>query len=362
MTSRQRMQAILAGEAPDRVAIFEHFWPETLRQTWIPQGFPEGRSPDAVFDYDLRNLGWSLDTTPLRGTSEVLEEDDTHRLTRDGRGATLRYWKHKSGTPEHVAFDCTTPEIWAAKYREPLLGLDLERIDTQNLPERLRAGREGDKFLVYGNLFVFELLRGILGDLVMLQSFLLEPAWVHDFCRVYTDFYKRHYDWIFAAIGKPDGMFIYEDLGFTNGPFCSPATYREVIQPYHTELVDFFHSYDLPVILHSCGDVRQLFGQILETGWDCLQPMEAKAGNDCRAFADQITAGGRRIGFMGNIDVTVLNTNDPAKIRVEVEGKVRGMVQRRAGYCFHSDHSVPPDVDYASYQLAVDVMRECGDY
>lgn len=362
MTSRERITAILAGETPDRVAVFDHFWPETVRDVWSKTGFPEGQTPHQHFDFDLQLLGWSVNTTPFhQREAELLEEDDEHKLVRDGRGATLRYWKHKSGTPEHVGFECITPEIWK-DYREQLLGLDLTRIDREHLPKALAAGRQGDKFLCYGNLFVFELLRGILGDVCMLESFLLEPAWIHDFCRVYTDLFKTHYEWVFREIGLPDGMFIYEDLGYRNGPFCSPGTYRELIRPYHEELVGFFHDYGLPVILHSCGDVRQLFDQIVATGWDCLQPMEAKAGNDVLAFADQCRDFGRRIGFMGNIDVTVLNTGDRERIRAEVSRKVSGMVERGAGYCFHSDHSVPPDISYDSYRYAIELTRELGTY
>ncbi len=361
MTSRERMTAILAGEAPDQVALYEHFWGETIRDRWVKEGYPEGKSPGEVFDYDLLPLGWSVDPTPFRGVNEVLEETDRHTLTKSGRGATLRHWKGKSGTPEHIAFECTTPEVWK-RYREPLLDLDLERIDREGLPVRQEQYRQGDKYLVHGNAFVFELLRGILGDVCMLESFLLDPEWIHDFCRVYTDFFKVHYDWIFTHIGLPDGMFIYEDLGFKNGPFCAPATYGALIQPYHAELVDFFHSYGLPVILHSCGDVRQLFDRILATGWDCLQPMEAKAGNNVVEFADISIRSGRRIGFMGNIDVTVLNTGDKDRIRTEVMTKMQALQQRGVGYCFHSDHSVPPDVSYDSYCYAVSLVREHGAY
>lgn len=362
MTSRERMTAILAGEAPDHMALFEHFWPETIPQVWQKQGFPEGIGPGEVFDYDIIGLGWDVDTTPFRGIHEVLEDTDRHQLARNGRGAVLRHWKGKSGTPEHVDFECTTPEIWRAKYREPLLDLDLTRIDTEGLPKRLEHHRQGDKFLVYGNLFIFELMRGTLGDVCMLESMLLEPEWIHDFCGVYLDFFTKHYAWIFDNIGKPDGMFIYEDLGFSNGPFCSPNTYMHLIRPYHAALVRFFHDYDLPVILHTCGDVRQLFDQLVASGWNCLQPMEAKAGNDVLEFADQAAAMRRPIGFMGNIDVTVLNTNDKDKVAAHVIPKLKGLKQRGAGYCFHSDHSVPPDVNYDTYCFAVELLREHGTY
>lgn len=361
MTSRERMTTILAGEVPDRMAVFEHYWPETLNTVWPEQGYPAGADPMVVFDYDVQGLGWNVDTVPFRGVHEVLEETDRHYLVRDGRGARLRYWKGKSGTPEHVGFDCTSPEAWQ-RYRQPLLGFDETRITGDRLPEALEAAKAGERFCVMGNLHVFELMRATLGDVCMMESMLLEPAWIHDFCRVYTDLYKAHYDWIFTRIGKPDGMFIYEDLGYSNGPWTSPRIYRELIQPYHTELVGFFHDHGLPVILHTCGDVRQLFDAILESGWDCLQPMEAKAGCHVVEFADRMVEQGRRIGYMGNIDVTVLNTNDLDRITQEVASKVDALKQRGVGYCFHSDHSIPPDVNLASYQHALAVLRERGDY
>ncbi len=362
MTGRERLTAILAGDVPDQVALYEHFWGETLRDAWLPQGFPAGQSPEQFFDYDLTSIGWDVDTRPFRRDAELLEEDDELRLTRDGFGATLRQWKHKSGTPEHIAYDCVSPRVWRERYREPLLTLDLARIDREGLPQRLAAARNGHRFAVYGNMFCFELLRAILGNVCMLESFLLEPAWIHDFCRVYTDFYCRHYDWIFGEIGKPDGMFIYEDLGFANGPFMSPALYRELVMPYHRELVGFFHDHGLPAILHTCGDVRQLFDDIVDTGWDCLQPMEAKVGNHVLAYADRVRERGLKLGFMGNIDVTVLASNDRERIRAEIEHKVKGLVERGVGYCFHSDHSIPPSVDLATYTCAVEVMRQVGRY
>jgi hypothetical protein len=38
------------------------------------------------------------------------------------------------------------------------------------------------EIITYSALFVFEDLRRILGDVTMLESLLLEPEWIHDFC------------------------------------------------------------------------------------------------------------------------------------------------------------------------------------
>lgn len=338
----------------ERYGVYEHFWPETLRDYWPRQGYPKGVNPEVHFDYDIMNVGGWFDSAPYQGQEVMLEETAEWKVVKDGRGASLKYWKNKSGTPEHIGFEVTSPEIWK-RYRELLLPTDRSRIDFEGSRRGMAQARERGKFCVYGNLFVFELLRGTLGDEHFLPALLEEPEWIRDFCEVYLDFFKRHYTLLFDEVGVPDGMFIYEDLGYRNGLFCSPAVLREMILPYHKQLVEFFKSYGLLVMLHSCGDIRRALPMIVEAGWDCLQPMEAKAGCDVVELAQQY---GDRLTFMGNIDVTVLNKNDKDKIREEIEGKVRALKRLGASYLLHSDHSIPPDISYESYKFMLDVFWE----
>ncbi len=288
----------------------------------------------------------------------MIEETDEWHVRKDGRGAILKYWKNKSGTPQHISFTVTSPETWA-EYREPLLELDRSRYDAAKTCEDLAVVREKGKFAVYGNLIFVELLRGTLGDLVWLPSLLTDPDWIHDFNSVYLEFFKTHYTALFEEAGLPDGIFLYEDMGFSNGLWCSPQTYRELFLPYYKELVGFFKDYGLSVILHTCGDIRQVVPLIIEAGFDCLQAIEAKAGNDVVEFARQY---GDQISYMGNIDVTVLNTNDRDKVREEVVGKLEALKELRISYIFHSDHSIPPDVRFETYCYALELLREHGDY
>jgi uroporphyrinogen-III decarboxylase len=87
--------------------------------------------------------------------------------------------------------------------------------------------------------------------------------------------------------------------------------------------------------------------------------MEAKAGNDVVQFANEY---GDQLSYMGNIDVTVLNTNDRQRVREEIVRKLEAMRQMRIPYIFHSDHSIPPDVRYDTYCYALELLREYGDY
>lgn len=357
MNSRERMIALLNRELPDRMGLFEHFWPETV-PLWKTQGFPEDATPEIYFDYDMRGAAGWVDTVPFRGVDETVEESDEWRVSKNGRGAILKHWKNKSGTPEHIGFTVTDRESWK-KYREPLLTLDKTRFDVQATREGYERVRNEGKLAFLGNLFVVELLRATLGDVTFLESMLLDPDWIRDFCEVYLNFFKMHYSALFEEAGVPDAMFIYEDLGYTNGLFCSPKLLKELIMPYHKELVGFFNSYGLPVMIHTCGDVREAVPLIIDAGYVCLQPMEAKAGCDVVQLAE---AHKNELAFMGNIDVTVLNTNDKDKVRAEIDRKISAMKRLGAAYIFHSDHSIPPDIHFETYKFAVDYFREIGTY
>lgn len=354
MTSHERVATLLRHELPDRIGLFDHYWGETLPR-WLQEGYPDGVAVEEYFGYDLQFAGGWIDTTPFRGVSELVAETDEWTLTKNGAGATFKYWKHKSGTPEHVDFDCCTPQRWEEVYKPQLSVFDPERVTVAACKEGIAKAKANEKFSVFSGLFIFELLRGTLGDVCMLESFALEPEWIHDFCRTYTDFYLKYLDHLFAEAGQPDGAFIYEDLGYSKGLFCSPTMLDEMIMPYYRELFAYFHNRDMPVILHSCGGVTEAVPLIIAAGVDCLQPMEVKAGVDVISLAEQF---GDRLSFMGNIDIRVLEQGDKAAIEAEIVGKMETLKSLGAAYFWHTDHSVSPNVSFETYQYAMKVYKE----
>jgi len=352
MNSKEIIENLLKRKLPERYGLYEHFWPETLRDYWPKDGYPLGIGPEIHFNYDIFSCGGWLETSPFPKRREIIQETEEWEIVKDGRGATLKHWKKKSGTPEHIGFEVKNQEIWKY-YREPLLSIDRSRIDFEGIRARLALAKERRKFSVIGDLFVFELMRVTIGDENFLPALLLEPEWIKDFCQVYLNFFKKHYELLFREVGLPDGVFIYEDFGYRNGLFCSPEVLRELILPYHKDLVNFFKEYRLPVIIHSCGDIRKAIPVIIDAGYDCLQPMEAKAGCNVIEIAREFKD---KIAFMGNIDVTVLNTNNKDKIKEEIEYKMKELKKLGASYVFHSDHSIPPDIKYYTYKYALEIF------
>ncbi len=384
-TSREVVDNLLRGKEAERVALMGAPWGDTIA-AWVEQGYPtrmvykeagenrwrreDGRQVEVEvageyeepvpawehFGYDMVGVGPWFNIMPLRDHEELVKESDEWEVKRNGAGAALKYWKHKSGTPEHIDFRMTTREVWERDYRSYLLELDPQRVQVDEMRENKAKLDQAQVWTHYGHMFLWESMRQSMGDITLYQSLLLDPAWVHDYNRVYTDFYKTHFAYMFEQVGKPDGIWIYEDLGYKNGLFASPKVLEEVIFPYYAELNAFFHEHDLPVVLHTCGSTAAALSLIVEAGFDALNPMERKAkDNDPYRFAEQY---GDRLAFVGGLDARVLESNDRDIIRREVAAYVEGMKARGARLIFASDHSISTNTRYESYRYGLEVYRE----
>ncbi|MDD5707427.1 MAG: hypothetical protein PHR35_16005, partial [Kiritimatiellae bacterium] len=257
-TARQAIAALLRKEPAPFLPNEDSPWSDTLQQ-WVTQGLPtdaDGKAVDPVrhFGYDQAGSGGWFRWYAKLGPGEVLEETDEWSVTRNGNGAAFKHWKHRSGTPEHVDFYMTSRAIWEREYRPLLPGTARARVgDMHEIRRRREAYQAEGRWVFSGTLCIWEMLRASLGDENMFAAMLEDPAWIHDFNRVYTDLIKDCYRLEFAEAGLPDGIWIYEDLGYRGRLFCRPSLLAELYFPYYRELVEFFHGYGLPVVLHSCG-------------------------------------------------------------------------------------------------------------
>jgi uroporphyrinogen decarboxylase len=114
----------------------------------------------------------------------------------------------------------------------------------------------------------------------------------------------------------------------------------------------------MPVILHSDGDLRKIVPNLIEAGFDCLQPIEVKAGMDLIELKKKY---GDRLAFMGGIDARLMSDDDPVKIEEEIRSKFE-IAKKGGGYIYHSDHSVPDIVSFSQYKRVMELVKKYGKY
>ena len=353
MTSRERVAASLRHQQPDRVAIHESFW-EATANAWHEGDLPEGLFPDDYFQTEIRLI--ALDNSFGLPYQEV-ERTGEHITVRDEWGILKRDWVDHRSTPELLEFPIESRSGW--EELKARLTPDPARVDWDAVRKQHAQWREQGKFIGLAAIPGYEATWRKIGPVALLVAIVDDPDWVvemYDYdaqmilgmAKLYLD---RGIDF--------DGLWLWDDLAYKNGPLFSPRAYRDQLMPYHKQLCDFAHARDWPVFLHSCGNITSLVPYLLEAGFDCLQALEVKAGVDLGSLVNEY---GAHVCFMGGVDARALFADDEAEMEGEVLAKLRIGMGNPGGYVFHSDHSIPPQVTFDRYAKVVDLVRKHGLY
>jgi uroporphyrinogen decarboxylase len=135
-----------------------------------------------------------------------------------------------------------------------------------------------------------------------------------------------------------------DDLGTDQGPFFSPRTYKLFFKLRHTMLNNYVKKHSqMKTFLHSCGSIYRLLPDLIEAGYDIINPVQTmtrdmEPARLKKEFGNQITFWGggintRRILNHGTID--------------EVKEDVRRNIEILApggGFVFSTIHNILPDV------------------
>ena len=357
LCGKERIARQLKHLPVDRIGVSEEFWSFTVKN-WENQGkLPPGTDAAEHFKLDLEKCwAFNLRIHPEM-ENKVLAEDAETKTVLDGNGATLRTYKSHASTPEHVHFSIVERKDWEEKAK-PFLTPSPKRINFEAYRAQRKKCADAGRFFMWSGVNVFECMHPICGHENMLMGMGLDPDWIVEMADVYSDLTIHLMEILFAAEGKPDGIWFYEDMGFKGRPFMSPDMYQELIMPAHKKSIAFAHSLGLPVVMHSCGFVEPLLPHVVEAGIDCLQAMEVKAGMDLRRIYLNY---GEKIALMGGLDVRPVASNDLPGIRRELESKIP-FVKQNNGYILHTDHSIPESTEYESYRYFLETGLELGRY
>ena len=378
MNSRERIQRALSLREPDRVPIHDSPWVSTVDR-WQQEGMPTDVSPAEYFDYGVVMFG--ADLTPRFPVRKV-SEDERYVIETTPFGGLRRNRKDYASTPEWLEFPCHDRQDWERiKQRlEPsqdrvdwegyrLVGLTYdEREDSLQLTGRRewRVGLEGywqarkaGKFIAYTAPIGFgHIHQSYVGTEELLIAIAMEPEWVMDMYETNADLVIANYETMVEGGFEFDGAFLVCDLGYRNGTFFSPRHFEEQLHPTFQRIFGHFRGKGLPVILHSDGRILEFIPYFIEEGLSFLQPLEVKAGMNLIQLKREY---GKRLAFMGGIDVRAMAHPDHQVIEEEIRTKFE-VVMQGGGYIYHSDHSVPNNVSLPQYQRVMELAHQYGQY
>lgn len=149
-----------------------------------------------------------------------------------------------------------------------------------------------------------------------------------------------------------------DDLGMDSGPFMRPETYRTLFKPHHKTLCDYVKQRSsMHTFLHCCGGIRPLIGDLIEAGFEILNPVQtACAGMDPRELKSEY---GRDITFWGGGCDTrrVLNLATPEDVKTHVRQQIE-ILAPGGGFVFNTVHNILPEVPPQNVMAMFDALRE----
>ncbi len=163
-----------------------------------------------------------------------------------------------------------------------------------------------------------------------------------------------------AADGRIDFLWMGEDLGTQQGPMMSRDLYRRHIRPRHQRFVDMAKSFDLPVMIHTCGSSSWAYEDFIEMGITAVDTLQPEAANMSPAYLKK-TFGGR-LAFHGCIStagpVAYGTVEDVANnVRETLEIMMPG-----GGYCLSPTHQLQDNSPTENVVAMYEAAREYGTY
>jgi len=224
---------------------------------------------------------------------------------------------------------------------------DLEKT-TDTFRQRFTADKRGRFKIVSMPGWVFSAAREIRKMENYLMDILLYPEEVK---RLHTKV-AGVFETLIRAGGKAgaDGIFLLEDMGTQDGLLISPELWRENFRDLYRRLFGMAHEFGMKVLMHSCGQNREILEPLIDVGVDCFQFDQPTAYglNDLANLFKK-----RKVALWSPIDIQkILPTGD----RKLIENGVEDMFKHFEGFLIFKDYpglesiGVKPEWDNWAYE------------
>ena len=110
-----------------------------------------------------------------------------------------------------------------------------------------------------------------------------------------------------------------DDLGFKTSTFLKPDDLRRLVLPIYKQMAEIAHAQDKPFILHSCGNLAELYEDLIE---DCQIDAKHSFEEAILPVEDFKAQYGKRMTPLGGLDVDMICRAEEPQLRAYAREKI----------------------------------------
>jgi len=338
MTSEERIMRVLQRQEPDRVPHFEWLVDRRVRDALCPGC----KSPN---DFALQ-MGY-----------DAIIADPIFKKEKIGANRWRSEWGYiTQDTPEEHGIEVESPIKTMSDFeqytppdpRAPGRFTDVEAA-VQNY--------KGDKAVIVHLNDVFSLPRYLMGMQELLMAILTEPELVKALVEMSVEINLQ----LAKEVAARGVTIVYtgDDFAYNKGPLMSPKHFREFFYPGFCRVARGFKELGLFVIKHTDGNIWPIMDMIIDSGIDCLDPIDPQAGMDLGEVKAKY---GHRVALKGNVDCAQLMTYGTPDEVVEATKAALRKGMPGGGYILSSSNSIHSAVKPENYAAMLHAWRAYGQY
>ena len=160
--------------------------------------------------------------------------------------------------------------------------------------------------------------------------------------------------------GRADFLWLGEDLGSQHAPMISLELYRKIFRPRHQRFIDLAKSFNIPVMIHTCGASSWVYEDFIEMGVTAVDTLQPEAAD--MSPQSLVERFGGRLSFHGCISTCgPLAYGTPEQTTAYCRD-ILALMLPNGGYHFAPSHQIQDNTPVANVIAMYQAAHDYGVY